>query len=90
MRYIPTTKAIVYSLLWFIVDCGDLGTPDNGDRNFTAGRKCCCNTGFETAGNLTQTCEVTPNGVFWSSTRPQCMHMFGDCNTYKECMSDYD
>ena len=34
-----------------------------------------CNTGFELVGNSTQTCELTPNGTFWSFTRPECRRM---------------
>ena len=42
----------------FIVDCGDPGTPDNGNRNFTDTLEgsivtYICNTGFEIVGNLT-------------------------------------
>ena len=63
-----------------VVDCGDPGTPQNGNRNFTDTLEgsvvtYTCNTGFELVGNPTQVCELTPDGAIWNSTRPECRRM---------------
>ena len=63
-----------------LVDCGDPGTPVNGNRNFTDTLEgsivtYTCYDGFVLVGNSTQTCELTPDGAFWSYDRPQCRHM---------------
>ena len=70
---------LVY-VCYIIVDCGDPGAPDNGNSNFTDTTEgsvvtYTCNSGFEFIGNSTQTCELTPDGAFWSFTRPVCMRM---------------
>ena len=67
-------------ICFVLVDCGDPGTPENGNRNFTDTREgsvvtYTCNTGFELVGNPTQVCELTPDGAFWSFTRPECRCM---------------
>ena len=36
-----------------------------------------CNSGFQVAGNdNAQICEMTPNGAFWTPTRPVCICKF--------------
>ena len=75
--------------MFILVDCGDPGTPDNGSRNLTdtlegSNVTYSCDSGFELIGNRTQTCELTPNGTFWSSERPRCICKYGYCNAHKE------
>ena len=68
-------------MCYVLVDCGDPGIPDNGNSNFTDTREgsivtYTCTANFELVGNSTQTCELTPDGAFWSFTRPECIGMF--------------
>ena len=67
-------------LLFCLVDCGDPGTPVNGNRSFTDTLEgstvtYTCNTGFEIRGNRTQICELTSDGPSWSYDRPVCVGM---------------
>ena len=63
-----------------LVDCGDPGTLVNGSRSFKDTLEgsiviYTCNDGFELVGNVTQICELTLDGPFWSFTRPRCKRM---------------
>lgn len=59
-------------------DCGDPGTPTNGDKIETGSMEgdtvyYTCDSGFKLSGDVTRTCQS--NGQ-WSGTLPKCIRTF--------------
>ena len=63
---------------FYVVDCGDPGTPVNGARNFSSTLEDSvvtynCDPGYKLIGNITRVCKVTAEeGALWRYDIPKC------------------